>query len=219
MKNNLLICLMAILFQQSIAFGQLPMELFIGDKKTSLDILFFKNFKKNGSQNSRFLFFNRNRISISYPLKNAQNLPQFGSTNAISFNHTKLNGLAPVFVVQGLNTGIFGKIGIQFVKLNPHILLFSWIVVELKANPNLDIYGLYRYTPIIKENIQLFTQIESINTFNSNKNLAQMFIQRARIGVQKKQTQVGVGIDLSEIGRSNYTTISNVGFFVRYDFN
>jgi hypothetical protein len=46
-----------------------------------------------------------------------------------------------------------------------------------------------------------------------------MFIQRARIGVQKKQTQVGVGIDLSEIGRSNYTTISNVGFFVRYDFN
>ena len=107
---------MAMLLFRGIAFAQIPVEVFAGHKKATADIMFFKFIKNKEGHNSKFLFFNRNRASIDYAMTKTTNLPQFGFTEAISYNHEKLKGFAPVVVGSILNRGIYPKAGIQFAK-------------------------------------------------------------------------------------------------------
>lgn len=85
--------------------GQIPVELMAGHERSTVDVMFFSFFKDKQGQNSRWLFFNRNRASIDYRMTDNTYLPQFGFTEAISYNHEKLNGFAPVAVGQVLSWG------------------------------------------------------------------------------------------------------------------
>jgi len=108
----------AFLFSKSEATAQIPVEIFAGNKKASFDLMFFKFFKNQAGQNSKFLFFSRERALVDYKQTSSSNLPQFGFTEAISYNHPALKGFAPVFVGQVLNRGIFAKTGVQYAHIS-----------------------------------------------------------------------------------------------------
>lgn len=209
---------MAMLLFRGFAFAQIPVEVFAGHKKATVDIMFFKYFKNKDGQNSKFLFFNRNRASIDYAMTETANLPQFGFTEAISYNHEKLKGFAPVIVASILNRGVYPKTGIQFAKINKEYTIFSWIVAETLKEPNIDFFFLGRYTPKLTDKLNLFSQIELVNTFPTveHKNFA--FTQRIRVGLKMKAVQFGAGFDLIQSGRDNFTNTENVGGFLRYEF-
>lgn len=207
---------MAMLIFRGIAFAQIPVEVFASDKKVTFDIMFFKYFKSKEKQNSKFLFFNRNRASIDYKMTETTNLPQFGFTEAISYNHQKLKEFAPVVVVQILNKGIYPKAGIQFAKIKKDYTIFSWLVCETLANPTIDFFFLGRYTPKLTDKLNLFSQLELVSAFPSTTN--NNFIQRIRLGLKLKEFQFGAGIDLVENGRTIYTNTNNIGGFLRYEF-
>lgn len=200
------------------AVAQLPVEVFAGDKKSTLDVMFFRFFKKANGENSKILFFNRNRASVDYEMTTSTNLPAFGFTEAVSYNHKALKGFAPVFIGQIFNSGIYPKAGIQFYRFTGDVTVFSWLVSETLSQPSVDYYILLRYTPPVGEKLRLFTQLESINTLPTESDSQFNFTQRIRLGLQKEAWQCGLGSDLNQRGRDDFQSLSNSGVFFRYEF-
>jgi len=218
-SQKIIMITMAVLLSiKSTAFGQIPVELFAGNEKSTIDIMFFKFFKNKHGQNSEFLFFNRNRASVDYRMTSDRYLPSFGFTEAISYNNIKFKGFAPVAVIQFLNSGITPKAGIQYAKITGNMTLFSWYVSEMKNTPKTDFFVLLRYTDKLTDKTQFFSQIESLNVLpvNSMDNLN--FIQRFRLGLKFKSFQTGLGLDMSEYGRKTFVNTSNFGVFIRNEF-
>jgi len=146
------------------------------------------------------------------------NLPQFGFTEAFSYNHQKLKGFAPVVVASILNRGVYSKAGVQFAKIKKNLTIFSWVVSETLKNPTIDFFFLGRYCPKLTEKLHLFSQIEVINGFPTNKQNNYSFTQRFRLGLKIKEIQFGTGLDISQFGRMDFSRTENVGLFFRYEF-
>lgn len=212
------IVIIAVLLIRGIAYGQLPVEVFSGDKKTTFDLLFFRYFKDKNGSNSKFLFFNRNRVAVDYKMTQSTYLPQFGFTEAISYNHQGLGGFAPVVVASLSNKGGYPKAGVQYARIRKEITLFTWLVCETIQNPLVDIFFLGRYTPRLTEKIYLFTQFESFNALPTNQEKNYNFTQRMRLGLKLKEFQFGIGSDITTTGRSTYSTVTNSGGFLRHEF-
>lgn len=217
MRNTLKILFLTVSLYGGTVFAQIPVEVFLGNEKATFDLMFFKFFNNKHNESSRFLFFNRNRVGIDYEMTSTEKLPQFGFTEAVSYNHPKLKGFAPVFVTQVFNSGIYPKAGVQFVRLKENFTLFSWLVSEIQNNPGIDYYLLFRYTPKITSSLKLFTQIETLNTFYT-VNSYFSFSQRFRIGLKIQKIQFGLGADLAEKEQNNFSLDSNSGLFLRYEF-
>lgn len=200
------------------AMAQIPVEVFGGHERTTVDILFFKFFKKSQGDPSRWLFFNRNRASIDYRMTEDAFLPQFGFTEAISYNHEQLRGFAPVLVGQVLNRGLFSKTGVQYAHSGKQFTVFTWVVYEFYQQPTLDYFLLCRYTPRLSDRARLFLQLESVNAFSLEGNRPDSFVQRLRAGVQFNTYQLGAGVDLNQTTNRAITPTSNVGIFVRHEF-
>lgn len=208
---------LCVLLQTSF-LAQIPMEIFSGHEKTTVDIMFFKYFKNNHAENTRWLFFNRNRASIDYRMTKTTFLPQFGFTEAISYNHEKLKGFAPVFVGQVLSWGVYPKAGIQYAHISKNMTIFTWLVCETLEKPDFDYFLLFRYTPKITEKVNLFTQAESVNTFPTVSTDNFSFTQRLRLGIQLKTYQFGAGADFNQTDNNTFTKIYNIGGFIRHEF-
>jgi hypothetical protein len=215
MKKAILITLIGI---YSTVKAQIPVEISGGHERTSIDIMFFKYFKNKLGENSDWLFFNRNRASIDYRMTESTFLPQFGFTEAISYNHKKLKGFAPVLVGQVFNRGIFPKAGIQYVQIKKELTIFTWLVCETLEGPALDYFLLFRYTPKLSEKISMFSQVESVNTFPTVSMENSSFTQRLRLGLSFIRFQFGVSADFNQTGKNTFLTSYNVGGFIRYEF-
>lgn len=211
-----------LLFLIETSAAQIPVEVFGGHERSTVDIMFFKFFrngrKTTEPQKNRWLFFNRNRASIDYRMTETRYLPQFGFTEAVSYNHERLKGFAPVLVVQVLSWGVYPKAGIQYTHITKNLTVFSWLVCETLHDPALDYFLLLRYTPKITEQVQLFTQAESVNAFPTSGDDNFSFTQRFRLGLQLTNYQFGVGADFSQTGRTSVTGFTNTGFFLRHEF-
>lgn len=217
MRRILIILFMTVSLLGGTVIAQIPVEVFTGNEKATLDIMFFKYFNNNHNESSRFLFFNRNRLAIDYEMTSAEKLPLFGFTEAVSYNHPELKGFAPVFVTQVFNSGIYPKAGVQFVSSKENVTLFSWLVSQIQNNPGIDFYVLLRYTPHLSSTLKLFTQMESLNTIYA-ENSSFSFTQRFRIGLKMQKFQFGLGSDLAEKTQENSGFDSNTGLFLRYEF-
>lgn len=198
--------------------AQIPVEVFGGHQRTTVDVMFFKFLKGKQERNSAWLFFNRNRASVDYRMTRTTQLPQFGFTEAISYNHGKLKGFAPVYVAQILSWGVYSKAGIQYAYRSKEFTFFSWFVCETAGDPDLDYFLLVRYTPKLTAQMNLFSQFESINTLPTLSTSNFSFTQRMRLGIQLNSYQLGVGADLNQIGNTTYTNTNNFGCFVRHEF-
>lgn len=201
-----------------MAQAQIPVEVFAGHQKSTIDVMFFKFLKNKQKENSNWLFFNRNRASIDYRMTSNTYLPQFGFTEAISYNHLKLNGFAPVAVVQVLSWGVYPKAGIQFFHRKNVFTFFSWVVCETLKDPNIDVFVLTRYEPKLTEKLNLFTQLELVNAFPTNNTENLNLTQRVRLGLKIKDWQFGAGADFNETGNKTFTNTNNIGGFLRHEF-
>ena len=199
------------------------LETFGGHARATEDVMFFTFFKKpapagEAPVRSDVLFFFRARASVDYAMTDTSNLPQFGLTSAVSYNPRSWKGLAPVFVVQVLNRGVFAKAGVQFARTGRRATVFSWLVCETDRQPVVDVFILGRYVHPLNGAIGLFLQGESVNAFPTAAADQYSFTQRVRVGVQVYRFQFGPGVDVTHIGRATYTTTTNIGAFVRYEF-
>ena len=209
-----------LVFQFKTLEAQIPVEVFAGHRQLSFDLMFFKFFKNGKKQPSPWLFFNRNRASLDYRMTQTEHLPRFGFTEAVSYHHKKLRGFAPVLVAQILNTGFYGKLGLQYAFLNQNWTYFTWLVVGLESKFNLDYFMLLRYSPKLKGQLKLFTQIESFNQGKFGQaELGLSLVQRLRLGLGfKEHYQFGLGLDLSQNKGTIWIYTQNLGGFLRTEF-
>ncbi len=198
--------------------AQIPVEVFGGHERTTVDIMFFKYFKNLQGANTKWLFFNRNRAGVDYRITKTTYLPQFGFTEAVSYNHEKLKGFAPVLVTQVLNTGVYPKVGIQYAHVRQEITVFTWLVCETMKHPDIDFFILFRYTPKLSTKTNLFTQLESVNSFPTVSTDNYSFTQRIRLGIGLKTYQFGLGADFNQYANNSFVATNNAGIFLRHEF-
>lgn len=212
--------IIALIFSLAYEVGttQIPVEIFAGHERSTVDIMFFKFFKNKEGKNSSWLFFNRNRASIDYRMTQTAYLPQFGFTEALSYNHPGLKGFAPVVVGQVLSWGVYPKAGIQYAHIRKNMTLFTWLVSETAQDPDIDYFLLFRYTPRLSDKLNLFSQVESINTFPTTSAQNFSFTQRFRLGLQFRNFQLGAGADFNQSGHTHFVTTNNLGGFIRHEF-
>jgi hypothetical protein len=186
-------------------------EYYAGDKRTGVDLMWFKYFKDSKNENTPLLFFSRNRASVDY--KNSPTA--FGSTNAISYNFK--NGVGIVSVASFLNNGFTPKAGIQYYKQKGDFMFFGWAVADIKKDTNIDVFGLFRFTPKLNEKWRLFSQLELFPIYNPSSEFWNI-TQRLRIGPKFDRFTFGVMADFNQSGITNFNTTENMGGFLRYDF-
>lgn len=217
-KQLSIVILVALLLCGSGAFAQIPVELMVGHQKASIDLMFFKYLKQKDNTNSRWLFFSRARATMDYKMTSSTNLPGFGLTEALSYNPLSWKGFAPVAVVQVFNRGVFPKAGIQYAHVAQRFTVFSWVVAETMKEPDIDYFLLCRVTPRLSSKLDLFSQVELVNSFPTVETSSFSFIQRIRLGLSGGHTQYGLALDLTQAGRNSWVTTSNFGGFLRYVF-
>lgn len=216
LRPFILLCALALIGVG--AHAQIPVEVFAGHERTTFDLLFFKTFKNQAGANSKFLFFNRNRASIDYRMTSTDYLPVLSFTEALSYNHPKLKGFAPVVVGQLSGRGLSPKAGIQYFHRHKAWTLFTWVVVETMAEPGLDHFLLARFEPKLSDKLHLFSQVELFSAVPTVEGKGYSFFQRARLGLRDGEWQAGLGADFAFSGRSTWTATQNVGLFLRHEF-
>lgn len=217
MKQRIWVVIFFVICHLS-AEAQIPAEIFVGEKRATIDVMFFKYFKNAKEENTRWLFFHRNRASVDVKADLSKQNVLFGFTEAFSYNDPGLKGVAPVAVLSVLNAGVTPKAGVQYVSLHSSFTLFTWAVASIQSQTVLDYFLLMRYTPAIGTHTKAFLQFESINALATEKSAPHAFTLRSRIGLKHGHFQWGVGIDQSWTGRNDYLVSTNPGIFVRYEF-
>lgn len=206
-----IVCTVMAALSFNVAAMAQSLEYYAGHKRTGVDLMWFKNFKKPSGKPAAFLFFSRNRASVDY-----HNSPaSFGSVNAVSFTVKK--GLGIVAVASFINSGFTPKAGIQLYKQKNDLLFFGWLVTDLKSKGNIDLFGLFRYQPLIREPWRGFCQVELFPVYNpagENWNLT----ERLRLGIKYDKFVFGLMTDLNQTGHTDFTTTENAGGFLRYEF-
>jgi hypothetical protein len=200
------------------ARAQVPFEYFAGHKQSSLDLMFFRFFKKDSLHQTRWLFFNRNRAVIDYRMTPSSFTPRFGFTEALSYNHPEWKGLAPVAVVQVLSNGVWPKAGLQFARIRTSITIFTWLVCETLHKARIDHFLMLRYTPELNARFKLFAQAESLSVVPVAGIEGSSYLQRFRLGLQRSSFQAGAGIDLNQVLNGIAPNTTNAGAFLRYEF-
>jgi hypothetical protein len=186
-------------------------EIYAGHERAGADLMWYKFFKNKKDAPAPFLFFSRNRVSTDY-----DNSPTaFGSTNAVSYNFK--NGLGLVVVGSFLNAGFTPKAGVQFVKIKGDFLFFGWLVADLKKEGNLDLFGMFRYQPVISGQWRVFSQLELFPVYNP-KNDWWNITQRLRLGAKYRAWAAGFMADFSQAGTGDFVLTKNLGGFLRHDF-
>ncbi len=218
MKSTVLLAAMFCFACLSAARAQVPVELFAGHRRATVDIMFFKFINNKAGEASRFLFFNRNRASAAYQPDAEADPPQFGFTEALSYNHRAMKGFAPVAVAQVLGNGVLAKAGIQYARLGKQATVFSWLVCETTSGPVIDHFLMLRYTPKLTNETKLFVQFESLTVFPTGNAKAMAWVNRNRLGLQHGRWQWGAGADLVAGGPQVSGATANLGVFLRHEF-
>lgn len=186
-------------------------EYYTGHKRTGVDLMWFRNFKNSKGEKSPFLYFSRNRASVDYNHAPAA----MGSTNAVSYNFK--NGVGIVAVASFVSTGFVPKAGVQYYRQSGNWMFFGWVVADLKQKGNVDLFGLFRYQPVVNETWKGLLQLELFQVYNPSSEFWNI-TQRIRIGAKKDAWGGGFMIDLNQSGSNRFINSNNTGVFLRYDF-
>lgn len=195
-------------------------EMFAGDDAATVDVMFFNYFKDAAGQPSPVLLFHRSRALVDYDVDSSsrRNLPQFGTTNAVSYNPKALRGFAPVVALSITTSTVASKVGLQYARVHPTHTLFGWVVSETHARPAIDVFMLGRYVHRITSTVGLFTQLESVSVLPTEADARASFTVRSRLGIDAARWQFGVGADVRRSTGAASAAPANVGVFTRYAF-
>lgn len=186
-------------------------EYYGGNRRSGVDLLWFRNFREVSGETTPWLFFSRNRASTDH----ISGTTAWGATQAVSINFK--NGFGLVAVAAFDAVGFSPKIGIQWLKRGKGWIIFSWLVADLNERQSLDLFGIFRYEPQLFRHWKGFLQAELFPVFPMNGN-APNLTERFRLGVKYAAWGVGWMSDWSQSGRTLQGNPTNNGLFLRYEF-
>ena len=181
----------------------IPVELMVGDKYGTVNLVFNRNFTKNSS----FGFFHMNTVQFDYRNddKNSFLLQDLIYIEAVK-NLRVAGGV--VYSKAGFNP----TAGFQYVYSGSRLLVLCAPRVNIESNPSYDIMTILQYKAEINDLVKLFTRVQMLNLFDIGGNIKSY--QWMRIGLEVKGIQFGLAANLDEYG-PNPSIENNLGVFIR----
>ena len=181
----------------------IPIELMMGHRYGTVNLAFSRNF----SQESRLGFFHMNTVQFGYKNKDDNCF----ILQDLVYVET-LRNLRVAFGVVYSPGGFNPTTGLQYVYGGKKLFFLFAPRVNIESDLSYDLMTILQYKPAINEKVKLYTRLQLLNLFDSggNKKSYQWF----RLGLEVKEIQFGLAVDLDEFGPHPSVT-SNFGVFFR----
>jgi len=181
----------------------IPVELMIGDKYGSVNVVFNKNF----SETSRIGLFHLNTVQFGMKDEKYNSFILQDQLYIETFKNLRLAG-GVVYSPGGFNA----TAGLQYIYGGRKFFFLFAPRIDIERDPSYDIFTIIQYKPQISEKVKLFTRIQTLNLFHSGDNIKSY--QWMRLGLEIKGMQFGLGLNLDEYG-PNPSVETSVGVFIR----
>lgn len=187
-----------------------PAEVFAGDKRIAIQVLFNKKF----SPKSRFSFFNVSMSTADYSNNASEN--EFTTISSLKFE--VLKGLA---VTAGANinsaNGLQPSAGFQYIFSKKNILAIVSPVIYFKPTTNFETFLLFVYRPAISRQLNLYTRLQALYNYNLQVDSHDRSYMYARLGLGYRNFAFGLGTNLDRYGPMKYLK-ENYGVFIQVEF-
>ncbi len=211
MRAYLLLAILLQVYQQSSAQAYTA-EVMPGNR-----YLFYQHlFRQKIKENSKVGFVHIANISNWYqqnPNKGGMGneiMNQVYLSQEVIQNVTFLGGLFYTNV-----TGIRPSIAIQFTQIFKNGLIAIVPRADISKNGSTELMGMLEYQPTLTKKIKLYSRLQFMHNVGPNHH--NRSYQRARVGIQIKKFQFGVGVNVNQYGYPLKTKI-NSGIFLRKPF-
>lgn len=191
------------------ARAPIPMEILFGHEK--INYLAIMNFKFG---ESKFGYFGVSSVLVPYENGRANN--EFVLSNVLTYNFS-----GKFYATGGAqfhySKGVVPTAGLQFFSASP-----TWLFV---INPNLQLgpettfgtVGIVEYKPGLSHSLRLYTRLQGIYSLNMESGLHDRSLMYIRLGLTKKRTSFGLGLNLDFYGLEKDRE-ENFGIFINHLF-
>lgn len=203
MKRALVLVLGGLLSQAAPA--QIPTEVFVGHRKAQYELFWSRSIDSAG----RFSVFTYNRLALDHRNRNAYefmlySVGQYNLSNAVG---VAVGGYA-------YNGGVMPVAALSLTRQGRDWFVNLFPTVELRRDPNYELFGFANYTPRLGGKTRLFSQVIANTNFNFRRH--NLSLQQLRLGLWRGGVQFGAGLDLTTLTPSDQRRLStNVGVFLR----
>lgn len=154
-------------------------------------------------------FFNRNRVTSDYEGK-------VSTFHMAKFSYQPGKHFGITGGMMGSDAaGTKPQLGIEYAIKNDDVSAYQLLICSTEPSPTVMSLTNIAYTPRLKENLDLFLELENVSFLNKESNV--ISLQRPRIGIDYKGFQAGLAADISETGKRE-TFDYNIGCFVKKRF-
>jgi hypothetical protein len=188
----------------SAASSPIPVELMTGSRYVSLNLVMSKGL----SPASRWGFFHLTTLVLDYDGHEDDDLALQSLLFFEPLDRFRLTAGA----FYGSGPGFSPTAGVQFVNSGPEWLVLLAPRVNLEAEPSYSVFSILRHTRRLTARIVVYASLQALNTFDANGHIKSY--QWSRIGLDLRGTQVGVAVNLEELGPAPRVQVS-AGAFVR----
>ena len=215
------ILVFVVLIMAQNAFGQIPVEILVGNKQTQ----FLNYWQKDIDSAKRFNFFSFTRFAIDHK-DDAYN--NFSIDGQLSYSLNNWLGLSLGGGYEGANFVPSIGLNLSYSNQKGDFFLETYPTLQLDKIKSLSLFGVAGYNPKFNSKWGLFSQlIFSANlqidktAMNPSRNILGLFtaLQQSteliRLGLDfKEKYQFGFGADLNQIYQ-NRADFENIGIFFR----
>jgi hypothetical protein len=181
----------------------IPIELMVGNKYGSVNLVFNKNF----SQTSPLGFFHMNSVQFDYKDADKNSFILQDLLYVETFKNLRVAG-GVAYSIGGFDP----TAGFQYVYSGKKFLFLCAPRINIESDPSYDIMTILQYKPEINDRFKLFTRLQMLNLFNSGGNIRSY--QWLRLGLEIKGIQFGLAANIDEYG-AHSSVESNFGIFIR----
>ena len=200
-------CILVFLIACSIAAQpQFSVELNAGTEHVSAYFRVFKYLDKS----NRWSLYSSNGAGVKYDTWK----PGFFSGNILAYNFSNGVGLGAILVAG--ESGLHSSVGLQYQKTIKSLYVYFLSAHELNKFAKQENYFILVYKHKLSDKIKFIFHNENYLSFR--KWGYDQSLQRIKLGVEIRQTQVGFISETSQTGKSHQTTVINLGGFIRQSF-
>lgn len=200
-------CMVMLLIACSIAANpQFSLELNAGTEHVSAQLRVFKYIDKK----NRWSLYSSNGAVVKYDTWK----PGFFSANILAYNFSSGIGIGAI-VIAG-ESGLHPSAGLQYQKTIKSFYLYFLSTHELNKFARQENYFILVYKPKLSNRVKFVFHNE--NYFCFRKWDYDQSLQRIKLGVEIRQTQVGFISETSQSGKNNQTTVVNLGCYIKQSF-
>ena len=200
-------CIVVLLLACSIAANpQFSLELNAGTEHVSAQLRVFKYIDKS----NRWSLYSSNGAVVKYDTWK----PGFFSGNILAYNFRSGIGLGAILIAG--ESGLHPSAGLQYQKTIKTFYIYFLSAHELNKFARQENYFILVYKHKLSERLKLIFHNENYLCFR--KWGYDESLQRIKLGLEIRQTQVGFISETSQTGKTSKTTVLNLGCYIKQSF-